>query len=307
MDYDYELGIIGAGAAGMTAGIYAGRGGISSIIFEGKTPGGLAMIAPVIENFPGDIEVSGSALMDRFRKHCLKWTTIKELEPVCDLEVKEDGIRVVTDEGEYWVGALLVATGAEHKRLGIPGESEFFGKGISQCATCDGFFFKDKKVAMVGGGNSAALEALYLEGLGIEVHLIHRRNQLRAEKAYQEQIFNSRIKVHWDTIMTEIRGDNTVESAILKNVKTGEETEEAFDGVFISIGISPNVELAKKIGCECTDEGYIKVDGRQRTTVNRVYAAGDVTGGIRQIVTAAAEGACAALQCAEVLGKGYPF
>ena len=246
-------------------------------------------------------------LADIFKNHLKKYVEPHELEPVKDISKTEDGFEVGTSKGKYEVKAVIFATGATYRMLNVPGEKKFSGKGISFCATCDGFFFKDKKVAVIGGGNAAAIEALYLKNLGIDVHLIHRRDQLRAEKTYQEELERKGVHIVYNTVVCCFNGDQKLESIELKDVNSEERRTEEFDGAFVSVGLVPNTELAKDLGVDLDDNGYIKVDDFQRTSVRGVYAAGDITGGARQIVTSCAQGAQAALASTEVLGKQYPF
>ena len=199
------------------------------------------------------------------------------------------------DKGEYISSAAIFATGTSHKKLDVPGEKEFLGKGVSYCSTCDGFFFRGKKVLVVGGGNTAAIDAIYLKQIGCDVTLVHRRDKLRAEQELQNRLFSLDVKIIWDSIVAEINGKDVVEAVILKNVKKGAEHELKVDGVFISVGEVPNSALARSIGVTLDKEGYIVTDKNQRTNVRLVYAAGDVTGGVRQIIVACAEGAISAL------------
>ncbi len=304
---DYELAVIGAGPAGVAAGIYAIRAGISTIVIEEKMVGGQIVISPWIENYPGYENISGMELADIFKNHLKKYVEPHELEPVKSISKAGEGFEVVTSKGKYEVKAVIFATGATYRMLNVPGENKFSGKGISFCATCDGFFFKDKKVAVIGGGNAAAIEALYLKNLGIDVHLIHRRDQLRAEKTYQEELERKGVHIVYNTVVCCFNGDQKLESIELKDVNSEERRTEEFDGAFVSVGLVPNTELAKNLGVDLNDNGYIKVDDFQRTSVRGVYAAGDITGGARQIVTSCAQGAQAALASTEVLGKQYPF
>lgn len=299
--------IIGAGPAGVAAGIYAVRAGISTLVLEGKLVGGQITISPRIENYPGYENIPGMELADIFKRHLQRYLEPRELEPATRISKTEEGFEVQTEKGSYTTKAVILATGATYKSLDVPGEKELKGKGVSFCATCDGFLFKDKKVAVIGGGNAAAIEALYLRNLGIDTYLIHRRDKLRAEKAYREEIKKKGIHVLYNTIVRCFDGDERLESIELEDVSTKERRIEKFEGAFISIGLMPNTELAENLGVELDARGYIKVDDFQRTNVKGVYAAGDVTGGARQIVTSCAQGAQAALASTEVLGKQYPF
>jgi thioredoxin reductase (NADPH) len=314
MEYDYDVGIIGAGAAGMSAAVYAGRSGSKTVIFEKETPGGQTLLSPAIENYLGFKNISGPDLCDQMAEHAREYCDLKELEEVELVEKLNDesgkpiGFHVKTSKGEYKIGVLILSTGASHRHLGVPGEKELSTKGVSSCATCDGFFFKGKKVVMVGGGNSAALETIFLKGIGVDVEMIHRRDELRAEAAYQKQLEDLDVKIHWNTEVEEILGEDKVEGIRVVNNKTGEKENLEANGVFIAIGIVPNNQIAKALGCEVNKEGYVKVDPHtMETTVPRVYAVGDLLGGARQIATGVGQGCVAALQANVPLGKAYPF
>ena len=303
---NYDTLIIGAGPAGLTAGIYAVRAGLTAIVLDGKTAGGLVGESPAIENYPGFISIDGMKLAEKFKNHALQYVKIKEIDPVIDIRKEGELFIVKTQmQKEYSGKTVILATGSEHRHLGVPGEQELYGRGVSYCSTCDGFFFKGKKVLVVGGGNTAVGDAIYLKGIGCDVTLIHRRDKLRAEKALQDKMFSMDIPVIWDSVVTEIVGDGKVTGAKVKNKKTGEEKIVDASAIFISIGEKPNTELAVKLGAKLTDDGYIAVDRWMRTSVRYVYAAGDVIGGVKQIVTAAAEGAIAALSAYEDLTNPY--
>ena len=305
---DYELAIIGAGPAGYTASIYATRSGIKTIIFDKGNGGGLAALSPNIENYPGFESITGNELMERMKKHASKYSDFNFFEEVKNIKKNKDLFEIETDKKTYNTAAILLATGTENRKLNAPGEKKLQGRGVSYCATCDGFFFKNKKVAVIGGGNSALIEAVYLKQVGCkEVYLIHRRDQLRGEKTYELEAREKKIKILFNKTVAEINGEEKVESISLKDTQTGEIEKLEIDGVFVSIGEIPQNELAKKLGVELDKNGYIKTDKQMRTNVKGVYAAGDITGGLRQIITAAAEGAIAALTSTEVLGKKYPY
>lgn len=307
MDYDYEVAIVGAGAAGYAAAIYAGRSGASVVVFDRGMGGGLTMEAPKVENYPGFKEISGVELMEKMKEHAMDYAEMRFGEEVKKLEIMKNGVKLHTSKKEYFVGSVILCTGSKHRKLNVRGEEEFSGRGVSYCATCDGFFFKGKKVAVVGGGNSAVIEAIYLKQIGCDVFLIHRRDKLRAEKALEEEAKQKGIQFIWNSVVEEIIGDEMVKALKIKNVKTGEEKIIGIDGVFISIGEEPQNELAKQIGVELDENGYIIVDEMGRTNIKRVFAAGDVTGGVRQIITACAEGAKAALAAMQAIGKISPF
>lgn len=307
MKFDYEVAIVGAGAAGYAAAIYAGRSGASVVVFDKGMGGGLTIEAPKVENYPGFKSISGMELMEKMKEHAKDYAELKFGEEVKKLSVSNEGVEIETTRSKYFVGAVILCTGSQHRKLGVKGEDEFAGRGVSYCATCDGFFFKGKKVVVVGGGNSAIIEAIYLKQIGCDVSVIHRRDKLRAEKALEEEAKEKGINFIWNSIVEEIIGDDFVKAVKIKNVKTGEEKVIATDGVFISIGEEPQNELAKQVGIKLDENGYIITDEMGRTNVKRVFAAGDVTGGVRQIITACAEGAKAALAAMEAIGKTSPF
>jgi thioredoxin reductase (NADPH) len=304
---DYELAIIGGGPAGYTAGIYAHRAGISTVLFDMGYGGGLMALSPEIENFPGFKSISGMALGDLMREHLEKYFSPNFGESVEKLEATEDFVKITTSGGKYTVGAVILATGTLHRKLGIKGETDLTGRGVSYCATCDGPFFKEKKAIVVGGGNSALIEAIALKQMGVDISLIHRRDVLRGEDAYKDKAVEVGVNLIYQTHVEEIIGKDKVEKVLVHNVKDQKKTELETSAVFVSIGEEPQNQLAKQIGCELDEGGYIVTDKRMRTNVKRVYAAGDITGGLRQIVTACAEGAIAALTSTEVLGKVYPY
>jgi thioredoxin reductase (NADPH) len=305
---EYELAIIGGGAAGFTAGIYSVRSGIKTVIFEKSIGGGLANVSPKIENYPGFESISGMDLMEKMKKHAGKYVDIHFNEEVNKIEKLKDKFKILTDKEGYESKAIILCTGTDYRKLNTPGEKELTGKGVSYCATCDGFFFKGKKVAVVGGGNTALIESIFLKQIGCkEVFVIHRRDQLRAEDAYKNEAVEKGVKIIFNSHVESIVGDQNVKSITLNNVKSGEKTKLEVDGVFISIGEEPQNHFAKELGVKLDERGFIIVDKQQRTNVKAVYAAGDITGGLRQVVTACAEGAIAALSSTESLGKQYPY
>lgn len=304
---DMELAIIGAGSAGYAAGIYAGRAGIDAVIFDSGMGGGLATESPEIENYPGFKKINGIDLMEKMKDHAKEYAKFKFYEEVKEIKKEGDRFKIVTSKGEYEAGAVIICTGTTHKKLDAKGEKELSGRGVSYCATCDGFFFKDKDVVVIGGGNSAVIEAIYLKQVGCNVSIVHRRDRLRAEKSLEVKAVDMGINIVWDSVVEEIVGKEKVEGVKLKNVKTGKTKVMPVDGVFISIGEVPQSEIAVNAGVETDEHGYIKTDEMQRTNIKGIYAAGDITGGVRQIITACSEGAKAALMSTEVLGKMYPF
>jgi len=305
---DYELAIIGAGPAGYSAAIYAVRAGIKTLVLDKGFGGGLAAVSPNIENYPGFESISGMDLVEKMKKHASKYTNINLNEEVKEIKKSNDEFTIKTNKQSYKAKAIILCLGTEYRKLNAPGEKGLSGKGVSYCATCDGFFFKDKKVAVVGGGNSALIEAIYLRQIGCkEVYLIHRRDQLRAEKSYENEAKEKQVKIMLNKVVEKINGEQKVEQLSLKDTATGKKSKIEIDGIFISIGEMPQNDLAKKLQVELDEKGFIIVDDHQRTNVKGVYAAGDITGGLRQVVTACAEGAVAALSSTRVLGKQYPY
>jgi len=305
---DFELAIIGAGPAGYSAGIYAARAGIKAVIFDESGGGGLAMLSPNIENYAGFESISGTELMEKMKQHASKYVDIKFYEEVKKIDKLDDKFAIETSEGEYTVGAIILSTGTEHRKLNAPGEAELQGMGVSYCATCDGFFFKEKRVAVIGGGNSALIDAIYLKQIGCqEVYVIHRRDQLRAEKTYEDEAREKQIQILFNKVVEKINGEQKVEYLDLKDTVNGENTKLKIDGVFISVGELPQNKLAKQLGVKLDSHGYIVTDKQQRTNIKGVYAAGDIVGGLCQIITACSEGALAALSSTEALGKKYPY
>jgi len=305
---DYELAIIGAGPAGYSASIYAGRSGIKTVVFDKIGGGGLALVSPNIENYAGFESISGAELMDKMQKHASKYADIHFIEEVKNITKNENLFTIETTNKSYLFKAVILCMGTEYQKLGVPGEQELQGKGVSYCATCDGFFFKEKKVAVVGGGNSALIEAIFLKQIGCkEVYLIHRRDQLRAEKTYEDEARAKQVQILLNKTVEKINGEQKVEYLETYDTKSGNKSKLTVDGIFISIGEVPQNTLAKELGVKLDVKGYIIVDRQQKTNVRGVYAAGDITGGLRQVITACAEGAIAALSSTEVLGKKYPY
>jgi len=299
-----ELLIVGGGPAGLTAGIYAVRSGLRTAIVERDALGGQVATTPIVENYPGFTSVGGKSLVDIMVSHALQYVQIFQGEAVVDIETGPP-FMVKTNRRQFQTKTILLATGASHRHLNIPGEARLAGRGVSYCSTCDGPLFKGKQVVMVGGGNSAVTEALHLFHMGINVTLIHRRDKLRAQEFLAKQLIDNNIPVLWDTEVQEIHGEERVEEILLLNNKSNETMEFKTDGVFIAIGYTPAVELARKIGLGVNEDGYIKQDGKHRTTVPGLYSAGDVEGGYKQIVTASGQGAEAAMTIFEDLISPY--
>jgi thioredoxin reductase (NADPH) len=302
---EVDLIIIGGGPAGLTAGIYAQRSGLNSIVLEKSVLGGQVSLTPVVENYPGFTNVGGKQLMDLISAHAKNYVPIHEGEEIMEIKVGKK-VEAITTKGKYLADGLILATGAQHRKLGVPGEDLYNGRGISYCATCDGYLFKDQKVIVVGGGNSAMTEALFLKNLGAEVKIIHRKDTLRAQKYLQESVEREEIPIIWDTVVDEIHGkDMALTSVKLRNTKTDEITTMDVNAVFVAIGYIPNSSIAAEIGVKLKDEGFIDVDVGCRTNIPRIYAAGDVTGGVRQIVTAVSEGSISALSAFEDIMNPY--
>ncbi len=311
----FDLVIIGAGAAGMSAGIYGSRAGLDTLVLERQMAGGLTSTSPLIENYLGFEGLPGGELTMKMAQHAKKFVEIREIEDVQGVERKGDSkdeskdsrnFIIKTDDEEYPAKAVILATGADHRKLGVSGEEEYAGRGVSYCATCDGPFFKGMEVLVVGGGNTALVEALYLQGIGCSVHVIHRRDSFRAGDAVVEQARESGVDFIMDSVVKGIRGDDNVVNGVnIQNIKTGEESRIDIEGIFIAVGIIPNNALAKSLGVQIDGSGFIAVDRSMRTSVERVYAAGDLAGGVRQTIVAAAEGAIAALSAHEDIVNPY--
>jgi thioredoxin reductase (NADPH) len=307
MEYDYDLAVIGAGCAGLAAGVYGGRAGMSVGIFDKGKAGGQLLITHKIENYIGMKEVSGPDLAAQMLEHAQEYSEVREFEEVETVSMDGDGIRLKTTLGEYYTAALLLSTGADHKHLGVPGEEELAGKGVSYCATCDGFFFRGRKVFVVGGGSTAAIESLYLKGIDVDVSLVHRRDELRAEAALKKDIAAAEIPILYNKKIIEIMGEKRVERVRVECTQSGDIVEMDTDGVFIAIGLRPNDMLARQLELEMTADGLVRVDTSFRTSNPRVFASGDLIGGVRQAITAAAEGTIASLNVLPLVGKAYPW
>lgn len=301
---DYDVIIIGGGPAGMAAGIYARRAGLECIILEKGVPGGQVLTSPNIENYPGFPEIPGMKLMELMADHARRYVEIKEGEEV--LRVRGgDKFEVTTNSGRYTSKAIILTTGSTHRKLDVPGEEGMAGRGVSYCATCDGFFYKGREVIVVGGGNTALTDALYLNSIGCKVSIVHRRDAFRADRHLQESVSKHRIQVYWNTVVDEIVGDQEVTGVKLRNLKNGTVQVKPVNGVFIAVGEVPSSQLAAELGLDMDAGGFVTVDKSFRTNVPFVYAAGDVAGGIRQIVAAVHGGAAAALACFEDLMNPY--
>ncbi|MBS7657748.1 MAG: thioredoxin-disulfide reductase [Candidatus Bathyarchaeia archaeon] len=297
---NYDVIIIGGGPAGLTAGVYTKRAKLNALLLEKTAIGGQMLLADVIENYPGFLEIKGFELAQKMEEQARKFGLEIKFNEV--KQVKSEEKKVFTEEEVLTAKALIIASGAEPAKLNVKGEEKLIGKGVSYCATCDGAFFTGKEVAVVGGGDTALIEALYLSKIARKVYLIHRRDKFRGEKINQEKVLsNPKITVLWDTIVQEIIGKNKVEAILIKNVKTGKEETKLIDGIFIAIGRKPNTSF---INVEKDDLGYIKVNEEMETNVKGVFAAGDCTSRKwRQITTAIGEGAKAAISAENYIEK----
>lgn len=303
MDKIYDLIIIGSGPAGLAAGIYAQRARLDTLIIEKEyISGGQVVNTYEVDNYPGLPGVSGFDLGLKFREHADKLEAAFVTAKVISINIEETVKFVKTDAEIYQAKAVIFATGATHRELGVSGEHELSGMGVSYCATCDGAFFKGRTVAVVGGGDVAVEDAIFLARGCEKVYLIHRRDELRAAKSLQEQLLAlPNVEVIWDTIVTEICGEDNVEAIKIKNVKTEENKNLPLDGVFVAVGILPNTEVAKTL-VEVDEQGYIRAGEDGKTNVAGIFAAGDLrTKALRQIVTAAADGANAVTSVQEYL------
>ena len=294
-----DLAIIGSGPAGYTAGIYAGRANLKPVLFEGLESGGQLMLTTDVENYPGfDEGIMGPEMMQVFKKQAERFGTKILTETVNKIEKIQEGFKLTTSKDTYEFKSVIISSGASANWLGVKGEKELQGYGVSACATCDGFFFKDKNVIVVGGGDSAMEESLFLTKFAKKVTVVHRRDKFRASKIMQERVLNhEQIEVAWNKEVIEIKGDKQVSSVVLKDSNSKEEEEKEIDGVFIAIGHTPNVEFLNGF-VELDEKGYIKTGftSSTSTSMSGVFASGDVADSVyRQAVTAAGTGCQAAI------------
>lgn len=313
MEKVYDVIIIGAGPAGLAAGLYAARGKMSTLILEKDRTGGQIVTTDEVANYPGSIvDATGPKLIARMVEQCKGFGA--EIQKDIIKEVKlEDKIKVLIGEkGTYQAKSVIIASGAKPRLLGVPGEKELTGKGVSYCATCDADFFTDFEVFVIGGGDSAVEEAIHLTKFARKVTIVHRRDELRAAKSIQEKAFNNpKMFFMWDTVIEEIKGDGLVESVVFKNVKTGETTEYYADeedgtfGVFVFVGYLPQTDTFKGI-IEMDEAGYIITDENMKTNIPGVFAAGDCrVKSLRQVVTAVADGAIASIQAEKYIENAF--
>lgn len=298
-----DLVIIGGGPAGLTAGIYAARSGLNPVVLERGVLGGQVATTPIVENYPGITNVGGKSLADIMVTHALEYVQIFQGEEVMEVE-RNEKFTITTNRRKFVSKAILLATGARHRKLNVPGEDALSGRGVSYCSTCDGPLFKNRHVLMVGGGDSAATDALHLKNIGVDVTIVHWLSELEAQHHLRKQLYDTGIPILFNTEVRQIHGDKSVQGVTLFNNKTKEQSALAVSGVFIAVGYEPSTDLAGKIGVELTDYGYIKTENF-RTNIPGVYAAGDVTGGFNQIVIASGQGSGAALTIFEDLINPY--
>lgn len=295
--YEFDTVILGGGPAGLAAAIYASRGAVSTALIDISMMGGQPSNYLELENYPGFPIIGGYDLMEKFEEHADKFGVQKfPMQEIERVDLVSDSKVIVTKEAEFKAKTVIIATGAQPMKLGVPGEKEFVGRGVSYCAVCDGAFYKGKTVAVVGGGNSAVEEAMYLTKFAEKVYVIHRRDELRADKIVQERAFkNEKLEFIWNSVVKEIKGDDLVHTVVLENVKSREISNLAVNGVFPYIGIVPNVEnFSGQV--EQDAGGFIITDETMKTSIEGVYAVGDVRKTpLRQVITAAADGAVGAV------------
>lgn len=308
MSQIYDIVIIGAGPAGLSAALYAGRARMKTLLVEKEKDGGQIVITAEIENYPGCLEEeSGPSLIERMSKQAAHFGAEKVYDTVTEVDFSGKIKKLKGQKNEYFAKTVILATGASPRLIGCPGEKEFVGKGVSYCATCDASFFEDMEIFVVGGGDTAVEEALYLTKFGRKVTIIHRRDELRAAKSIQEKAMaNPKMNFIWDSVVKEIKGDGILNSMVLENVKTGELTEIQADeedmtfGLFVFVGFTPKTQLFQ--GVVEMENGYVITDDDMRTSIPGVFAAGDLrVKSLRQVVTAAADGAIAAVQAEKYL------
>ncbi len=299
----YDIIIIGGGPAGYTAALYATRAGFSTLLIEKMSAGGQLALTGMVDNYPGFEEgVDGFTLGMKMQSSAERFGAKTEYAEVTELDLNGNIKKVITDSGEFSCRAVIIATGANPRELGLAGENEFLGRGIHYCAHCDGRFYKDKTVIVVGGGNSAAADALYLSRLVKKVYLVHRRDTLRATKIYHEPLKSAEnIEFLWDSQITEFISDQKITGAKAQNIKTGETKDLLVDGIFVSIGRKPATEFLKN-DITLDENGYIIADETTKTNIDGVFAVGDVrTKALRQVVTAVSDGAVAVHYAEEYL------
>lgn len=303
----YDVIIVGGGPAGLSAAIYAARGNLKTGVFEKSLVGGQINVTFEVENYPGIPEIlSGFELSDRLKQQADKFGPefVEEEIIKIDFETKDGYKKIYTEDDEYLTKAIIIATGAQPRYINCPGEQEFTGKGVSYCATCDGALYRNKVVAVIGGGDSAVEEGMFLTKFATKVYVVHRRDELRAVKSIQDRAFkNDKMEFIWDSVVEEIKGENFVETVVLKNVKTEKKQDLAVDGIFVYVGILPNNELLKE-DITLDKSGFVITNELMETNIKGVYAVGDLRNTpLRQVVTACSDGAVAAFYAEKYISE----
>ena len=297
-DKIYDVIVIGSGPSGLSAALYASRAHLDTLLLTGSEVGGQVSLTNEVDNYPGFAEgLTGPELVQKMQAHAERFGTVVQIDTITEADLSRRPFHLKGLYDEYWARALVISTGASPRKLHVPGESEFTGRGVSYCATCDGWFFRDKEVIVVGGGDSALEEGIFLTHYARKVTVVHRRDELRAGPALQKRAFdNEKIDFIWNAVVTEIVGEGNVKAVRLENTQTGEQWEHPVDGVFIFIGHIPNTTLFED-QLEVDEHGYLVVDGRYATNVEGVWAAGEVADPVfRQVITSAGMGAAAGIQ-----------
>ncbi|WP_022849717.1 thioredoxin-disulfide reductase [Limisalsivibrio acetivorans] len=309
IEEEYDVVVLGGGPAGMTAAMYAARDDLKTLVLEKQFPGGQVAITEFVENYPGFYEgIMGADLSENFYKHAEKFGVLIRSGECLSIEMDKEYkiLNIKNMDKPIRTKSIILCLGAHWKKLDVPGENKFYGRGVSFCATCDGSFYKDKEIAVVGGGDSAIEEGLYLTKFASKVTIIHRRDKLRAAKIYQDRAFaNDKIEFLWDSVVTAVNGEQQVESLSIKNVKTEEESELKIAGVFVFIGQTADTELVKEL-VKLDESGFIVADESTETSVPGIFAAGDVRWKpLRQITTAVSDGSVAAKGAQKYIGETF--
>jgi len=307
---NWDLVIIGAGAAGLASGIYGARSGLKTLVLEEKMAGGTTADAPFVENYPGFQSIGGIELAQKMATQCRNMGVVmREFEKVLSLDLEGEKKLVKTNKTTHEAKAVIIASGSHYREIGVSGEKEFRGRGVSYCGICDGPLFKGKRVLVVGGGNSAVITALYIAELASEVKIAHRRDAFRAEEALVKALKEKdHVEILWNIEVKAIKGEKLVNNVTIFNNRTKETKELTVDGVFVQVGEDPNSQLAKEAGVAVDEDSYIIVDMRQRTNILGVYAAGDVTNHpVKQIGTAVGQGITAALEAYGYIRRPYYY
>ncbi|MDY6892117.1 MAG: thioredoxin-disulfide reductase [Chloroflexota bacterium] len=305
MSNSFQLIIIGGGPAGLSAAIYATRSRLRTLLIEKALLGGQIVNAELVENYAGFPQgISGAELGSLMEQQATKYDLETSMAEVEGIEIGEEEKIVNTSEGQFRAKTIIIASGSEHSKLGVPGEDELRGRGVSYCATCDGAFFRDEVVAVIGGGNVALNDAIFITRFASKVIVIHRRDQLRATRILQEKAFaQPKLEFIWDTVVESITGDNKVKELKLRNVKTNEESELEASGVFVAVGLRPNTGYLEGL-LTLTPEGFVVVNDQMETSVSGVFAAGDIrAGSVRQVASAVGDGATAAIAAERYLSQ----